>query len=187
MRNNKLWGGTNKKKVLPDFLMGCNRIECKPGQETKLLKQHKISIFSFGCVAPHAERNCQPTTRMSQRLDCRNAPINVTPCVRAILRLPQSSIHVFIDYSHDIKVELDFSAQMITALKQNPPKKTINQKLWWIKFMRRNGIPCVCVCGYGKEMRRSRDIRCILDYTRSCIHLSNFGQRERERSNVFWI
>lgn len=37
----------------------------------------------------------------------------------------------------------------------------------------------VCVCGYGKEMRRPRDIRCILDYTRSWIHLSHFGQREK--------
>ncbi|EFX89853.1 hypothetical protein DAPPUDRAFT_94560 [Daphnia pulex] len=27
----------------------------------------------------------------------------------------------------------------------------------------------VWMCGYGKEMRRPRDIRCILDYTRSCI------------------
>lgn len=173
--------------------MGCNRIECKPGQETKLLKQKNkwgvtqdldffIWLRCSTCGTELSTNN--ENVPMAWLSKCSNQRDAVRACNIAS---PQSSIHVFIDYSHDIKVELDFSAQMITTLKQNPPKKTINQKLWWIKFMRRNGIPCVCVCVAMGKRWGGRVIFDAYWITHAVVSISVISDRERERSNVFWI
>lgn len=108
------------------------------GSDTRFRFFHLAALLHMRNRIVNQQREC-PNGLIVEMLQSTWRRACVQYCVSPV------SIHVFIDYSHDIKVELDFSAQMITTLKQNPPKKTINQKLWWIKFMRRNGIPCVCV------------------------------------------
>jgi hypothetical protein len=150
------------------------------GTDTRFRFFHLAALLHMRNRIVNPQREC-PNGLIVEMLQSTWRRACVQYCVSPV------SIHVFIDYSHDIKVELDFSAQMITTLKQNPPKKTINQKLWWIKFMRRNGIPCVCVCVAMGKRWGGRVIFDAYWITHAVVSISVISDRERERSNVFWI